>query len=206
MNRCLTKRIVAVISICCFVAVAIGSRAAFTVESEIERAAILARTGKVEEAENILLPLLKQKSTAVQAGYELGLIYYERNEHDQAISSFKDALAASFTEPTTGKLQQAGQLARSGKAKEAEDILLLLLDDDLCENWPHQVRLRKPEQQFHRNKLGLATHLQPFSYDEEPVQMGQQRYGHRGFLHPHDATRLLSSRWQWQLPGGALCA
>lgn len=129
-GRYLTKRSVVVVGTCCFIAAIIVSQVAFALESEIQKAAVLARTGEIKEAENILLPLLKQKSTATQAGYELGLIYYERNELDKAISSFKDAMAASSTEPTLGKLQQAGELARSGKTKEAEDILLSLLEDE----------------------------------------------------------------------------
>ncbi len=130
MDKYLTKRGVVVVGICCFIAVIIGNQAAFTVESEIDRAVVLARAGKTKEAENILLPLLKQKTTGVQAGYELGLISYERNEQDQAITLFKNALTVAFPQLPSGKLQQATSLVQSDKADEAEKILLSLLDDE----------------------------------------------------------------------------
>jgi hypothetical protein len=64
------------------------------------------------------------------AGHEQGLVYYERNEVDKATELFKESLAANFTELASGKLKQAGELAHSGKADEAEEILLSLLDDE----------------------------------------------------------------------------
>jgi tetratricopeptide (TPR) repeat protein len=64
-------------------------------------------------------------------GYEQALMHYERNETDKAIKLFKELLAATFTEPATGKLQQAIELAKSGKADEAEKILLSLLEDEV---------------------------------------------------------------------------
>ncbi len=64
------------------------------------------------------------------AGYEQGLMHYERNEIDKANELFKELLAASFTEPASGKLKQAGELAQSGKDDEAEEILLSLLEDE----------------------------------------------------------------------------
>ena len=63
-------------------------------------------------------------------GYEQGLNYYERNEIDKAIKVLKESLAASFTDPATGKLQEAVDLAINGKADEAEKSLLSLLDDE----------------------------------------------------------------------------
>ena len=64
------------------------------------------------------------------AGYELGQTHYENNETDKATRVFKDALSAGFTEPTSGELKEAAELAKSGKTNQAEDILLMLLDDD----------------------------------------------------------------------------
>lgn len=63
-------------------------------------------------------------------GYEQGLMHYERNETDKAIEILKELLASTFTEPASGKLHQAGELARNGKVDEAEKMLLSLLDDE----------------------------------------------------------------------------
>lgn len=63
-------------------------------------------------------------------GYEQALMHYERNETDKAIKLFKESLAVTFIELATGKLQQATELARNGKADEAERILLSLLEDE----------------------------------------------------------------------------
>lgn len=63
-------------------------------------------------------------------GYEQALMHYERNETDKAIKLFKESLAVTFTEPASAKLQQATELARNGKADEAEKILLSLLEDE----------------------------------------------------------------------------
>jgi tetratricopeptide (TPR) repeat protein len=63
-------------------------------------------------------------------GYEQGLMYYERNETDKAIEIFKKSLAATFTEPASGKVGQAHEFAQNGKADEAEKMLLSLLDDE----------------------------------------------------------------------------
>lgn len=113
-----------------FIAAAIGGQSDVAVKSEIEKGAVLARTGNIKEAENILQPLLTQESTAVEAGYELGLIYYEINEPAKAIKSFKGALKAALPEPPSGKLQQAVELAQGGKTGEGEKILLSLLEDE----------------------------------------------------------------------------
>ena len=67
---------------------------------------------------------------AVQAGYKQGLVHYENNQIDKALASFKDALAAAFPQPASGKLQEAVGLAQGGKADEAKKILLSLFDED----------------------------------------------------------------------------
>ncbi len=102
MKRYLTERAVTVVGICCLIAVVISSQTAFAVEGE----------------------------TAVQAGYKQGLIHYERNETDKALASFKDALAAAFPQPASGKLREAVGLAALGKTDEAEKILLSLFEED----------------------------------------------------------------------------
>ncbi|MHC4456093.1 MAG: multiheme c-type cytochrome [Planctomycetota bacterium] len=130
MSRNFAKASVVVAVIFCFIASSIGKSAALEVEDEIDKAAILARSGKIKEAESILLPLFKQKSTAVQSGRELGLIYYERNESEKTIQFLKESLAADLTEPATGELQKAIELAKSDKADEVEKILLSLLEDE----------------------------------------------------------------------------
>lgn len=128
MNKWITKGSVAIVCVvCCFVAVAIAEQG--TAESEIEKAAVLARTGKLEEAEKILTSMLAQPATATQAGYELGLIYYERNEPDKAVKFFKDALTAAFPQPPSGNVQLAVDIAKSGKTEEAEKMLITLIDD-----------------------------------------------------------------------------
>ncbi len=129
MNRCRIKISIIVVVGCCFIAMAIGSQAGIAVESRIEQAANLAREGKVKEAEDLFLPMLKQKDFAVKAGHELGLIYYESNNLEKAVSSFETALTAAFQEPASGEIQKAVELAQSGKADEAEKILLSLLDE-----------------------------------------------------------------------------
>ncbi len=69
-------------------------------------------------------------AVANSTSYEQALMHYERNETDKAIKLFKELLAATFTEPATGELQKAIDLAKSGKADEAEKILLSLLEDE----------------------------------------------------------------------------
>ncbi|MFH1371711.1 MAG: multiheme c-type cytochrome [Planctomycetota bacterium] len=99
-------------------------------ENEIEKAAVLARTGKLKEAEGILQPLLAQEATAAEASYELGLIYYEINEPGKAIKYFKDTLTKTLPPVPTRRLQDAIDLVKAGKAEESEKILLTLLDDE----------------------------------------------------------------------------
>jgi tetratricopeptide (TPR) repeat protein len=57
-------------------------------------------------------------------------MHYERNEIDKAIKLLKEASSVTFTEPASGELQKAIELSKSGKADEAEKILLSLLDDE----------------------------------------------------------------------------
>ena len=64
------------------------------------------------------------------AGYEQGLMHYERNETDKAIEVFKEALAKNFAKPATGELQKAIDLTKGDKADEAEKILLSFLEDE----------------------------------------------------------------------------
>lgn len=64
------------------------------------------------------------------AAHEQGLMYYERNETDKAIKVLRESLAANFAEPPPEKLYQAGELTRSGKAGEAEKILISLLENE----------------------------------------------------------------------------
>ena len=69
-------------------------------------------------------------AVAKSTGYEEGLKHYENNETDKAIGLLKEALATRFTESASGELQQAVEVARSGKANEAEELLLSLLEDE----------------------------------------------------------------------------
>ena len=69
-------------------------------------------------------------AVANSTSYEQALMHYERNETDKAIKLFKELLSATFTEPVTGALQQAINLAKSGKADEAENPFLSLFEDE----------------------------------------------------------------------------
>ncbi len=102
MDSSFRKRSVITVGIYCLIAVVIGGQAVFAVEGQ----------------------------TAVQAGYKQGLVHYENNQIDKALASFKDALAAAFPQPASGKLQDAVSLAQSGKADEAEKNLLSLFEED----------------------------------------------------------------------------
>lgn len=97
-------------SLCVFSLLAI-TIAAFAgigeVYDKLDQAAVDARSGKMEQALEVLKSMLTDKATAVMAGYELGLIYYENGEVDKAVSFFKDALSAAFPEPASGKDEQA---------------------------------------------------------------------------------------------------
>lgn len=131
MSIKMVKKSIVTVAICCFVIGAVSSQAAVDVESEIEKAAALGRSGKIQEAEAILLPLLKQGDATVTVGHELGLIYYEANDLKKAIAYFKTAIAAAFsTKPASAKTQKAVDLFKGGKTDEAEKILLSLFDDE----------------------------------------------------------------------------
>ena len=54
---------------------------------------------------------------------------YEANNIGEAITGFKAALAAALPEAAAGKVKEAVDLAKGGKADEAEKILLSLFDD-----------------------------------------------------------------------------
>ncbi|MHC4111332.1 MAG: multiheme c-type cytochrome [Planctomycetota bacterium] len=97
-------------SLCVFSLLAI-TLAAFAVAGEVydklDQAAVDARSGKVEQAREVLRSLLADKATATLAGCELGLIHYENGEVDKAMPFFKDALSAAFPEPVSGRDEQA---------------------------------------------------------------------------------------------------
>ncbi len=61
-------------------------------------AAVQARTGLDQQAEQTLLGLLRHKSVAVRVRYELGRIYRGRGELGKAVTYFEDALEAVFPE------------------------------------------------------------------------------------------------------------
>ena len=97
-------------SLCVFSLLAITiavSAGASAVYDKLDQAAVDARSGKVEQAQKVLKSLLADKATAVLAGYELGLIHYENGEVDKAMPFFKDALAAAFPGPASGKDEKA---------------------------------------------------------------------------------------------------
>ena len=77
------------------------------VYEKLDQAAIDARSGKEEQAREVLKSMLTDTATAVMAGYELGLIHYENGEVDKAMPLFKDALSAAFPGPASGKDEQA---------------------------------------------------------------------------------------------------
>lgn len=74
---------------------------------KLDQAALDARSGKLEQARATLTTLLAEKTTAVMAGYELGLIHYEDGAFDKALPFFKNALAAAFPGPPSGKDENA---------------------------------------------------------------------------------------------------
>ncbi|MFC1761355.1 multiheme c-type cytochrome [Planctomycetota bacterium] len=74
---------------------------------KLDQAAVSARTGQAEQAQEVLKSLLKDEATAVLAGYELGLIHYENGDLDKAMPFFKDALSVAFPEPVSGRDEQA---------------------------------------------------------------------------------------------------
>jgi tetratricopeptide (TPR) repeat protein len=68
-------------------------------QAQLGHGMILARTGDGQKAEQILLPLVGQRSIAARARYELGRIYAARGERDKALKYFQDALVLIFPEP-----------------------------------------------------------------------------------------------------------
>jgi tetratricopeptide (TPR) repeat protein len=96
-------------SLCVFSLLAI-TIAAFAgvgeVYEKLDKAAVDARSGKVEQAQEVLKSMLTDKATTVMARYELGLIHYENGEVDKAMPFFKEALSAAFPGPASGKDEQ----------------------------------------------------------------------------------------------------
>ncbi|MHC4305371.1 MAG: multiheme c-type cytochrome [Planctomycetota bacterium] len=67
--------------------------------ARLGQAAVLARTQRSQQAEQILLSLLGHQSIAVRVRYELGRIYRARGEDGMAATVFEDALSTMFPEP-----------------------------------------------------------------------------------------------------------
>jgi tetratricopeptide (TPR) repeat protein len=67
--------------------------------ARLGQAAVLARTQRLEQAEQVLLSLLGHRSIAVRVRYELGRIYRARGEDSMAATFFEDALSTMFPEP-----------------------------------------------------------------------------------------------------------
>lgn len=69
--------------------------------AQLGLAAVLARSQEVDHAEQILLPLLeeKTKSISVRVRYELGRICQNRGEFEKAAMYYQDALESIFSEP-----------------------------------------------------------------------------------------------------------
>jgi tetratricopeptide (TPR) repeat protein len=72
--------------------------------ARLGQAAVLARTGQPQQAEQILLSLLGHGSIAVRVQYELGRIYHARGEDEMAATYFENALSTVFpeTRPPSG--------------------------------------------------------------------------------------------------------
>ncbi|MFC1781936.1 tetratricopeptide repeat protein, partial [Planctomycetota bacterium] len=77
------------------------------VYDKLDQATVAARSGQIEQAQEMLNSMLSDEATAVLAGYELGLIHYESGEVDKALPFFKDALSTAFPEPASGRDEQA---------------------------------------------------------------------------------------------------
>ncbi|MHC4423602.1 MAG: multiheme c-type cytochrome [Planctomycetota bacterium] len=58
---------------------------------KLQRAISLTKSGKTEEATDILLTLLDDEATAARARYELGLIYENQGKLDEAATMFRNA-------------------------------------------------------------------------------------------------------------------
>lgn len=74
--------------------------------------------------------LTAQTNIADKDAYREGITCYENNNSEKAVTLFKKALSTHFTDPASDKLQQAVNLAKSGKTDEAEKILLALMDEE----------------------------------------------------------------------------
>lgn len=76
-----------------------------SVAAQLGQAAVLARTNKAQEAEQILLSLLEKDSElddlpiSVRLRYELARIYHIRGEFEKAAGFYRDAMALVFPEP-----------------------------------------------------------------------------------------------------------
>jgi tetratricopeptide (TPR) repeat protein len=68
-------------------------------QARLGQAMILARTGKEQDAEQILLTLLGQTSIAARTRYELGRVYAASGQTQKALTFYQEALALVFPEP-----------------------------------------------------------------------------------------------------------
>ena len=86
--------------------------------AQLGQAAVLARTKKVQEAEQILLSLLAapSKPVFVRVRYELARIHHIRGEFEKAAGYYRDALAAVF--PEAGANSSAPKTPPSGNTKQ----------------------------------------------------------------------------------------
>ena len=66
--------------------------------ARLGQAVVLARAGRAQQAEPILLSLLGQNAIAVRVRYELGRLYRARGADDEAVAYFEDALSLLFPE------------------------------------------------------------------------------------------------------------
>lgn len=108
------------IGVCVLLALAVGGQPVRAGSADaVDQAGLLARSGKVAEATTQLEALLKDKATAVAAGYELGLIHYENNDTGKALPYFKNALAAQFPDVKSPRDQKALQALLNDKAAAA---------------------------------------------------------------------------------------
>jgi tetratricopeptide (TPR) repeat protein len=67
--------------------------------ARLGQAAVLARTQRLQQAEQILLSLLGHRTIAIRVRYELGRIYRARGEEGMAATFFEEALGTMFPEP-----------------------------------------------------------------------------------------------------------
>lgn len=98
--------------------------------TKLDKAALDARSGKLEQGRAALTSMLANKDEAVMAGYELGLIHYEDGEFDKALPLFKKALETAFPGPLSGKDEKAltallNQEADASKIRYELGLILL---------------------------------------------------------------------------------